>query len=421
MSFPALRRVVVTGLGVVSPIGADVATFWQALCAGKSGVSALDLFPIDKLRTDCAAIVRGGEETWHRDVAEVLDEKERELHGRVTKMLVAAGQQAVRQARLADLPASERDRVGVILGTGQGSVEILGAGFDKAREKGLRTVSPFFIPSAMPNAASALLSIKHGLRGPTWTMASACATGIHALAVGALLVATGEADAMIVGGGEAALQPACLAGFGNARALAKSFEGDPTRASRPFDADRTGFVIGEGAGALVVETEEHARARKVAIIAHLIGWGSSSDASHLVRPPDDGRGLALAIERAMQRAGLTSKSLGYINPHATSTQAGDIAEYHGLRAALGDHVEQIPISASKSILGHLLGGAGAVEAVATALSVQTGTIHPSLNVDRLDPVFTLDVARTQRRMEKRVALKTSAGFGGHDAAIVLSG
>ena len=251
-------------------------------------------------------------------------------------------------------------------------------------------------------------------------MASACATGMHALATAALLVEAGDADAMVVGGGEAALYPSCLAGFGNARALARSYEGDPKRSSRPYDAARMGFVIGEGAGALVIESEEHARARGATILATLLGWGSSSDASHLVRPPDDGAGLALAIERALARAEISPSELGYVNPHATSTQAGDIAELRAMERALGPALPGIPVSATKSILGHLLGGAGAVETIATVCSVRDAVIHPSLNLEHKDEAFAaVDVVTSERPMQKRVALKLSAGFGGHNAAIVI--
>lgn len=411
----ARRRVVVTGLGVVSPVGNDVATFWSALRAGRSGASFIDMFPVDKLRTDIAAVVRTVPET------SVLDAKEREMHGRVTQMLCAAAEQAVVEAGLHQArETGAGERVGVILGTGQGPVEILERNFQKVAEKSVRIVSPYFIPTAMPNAASALVSIHYGFHGPSWTMASACATGMHALATAALLVEAGDADAMVVGGGEAALYPSCLAGFGNARALARSFEGDPKRASRPYDVARTGFLIGEGAGALVIESEEHARARGAKVLATLRGWGSSSDASHLVRPPDDGAGLARAIDRAMERAGVKPEELGYVNPHATSTQAGDVAELRAMERALGPALAGIPVSATKSILGHLLGGAGAVETIATVCSVRDGVIHPSINLDRKDEAFAnLDVVTAELTMERRVALKLSAGFGGHNAALVI--
>jgi 3-oxoacyl-[acyl-carrier-protein] synthase II len=272
----------------------------------------------------------------------------------------------------------------------------------------------------MPNAAAALVSIRHAFRGPNFSLASACATGVHSLAVGAMMILTGEADAMVVGGGEAAIVPACVAAFGNARALARSVDGDPTRASRPYDVDRNGFVMGEGAGVLVLEREDLARARGAKIYALLSGWGMSGDAEHIVRPNPEGRGVALAVNAAMKRAQIAPSDLGYINPHATSTPAGDIAEYNALKAALGAALPTIPVSATKSILGHLLGGAGAVESITTVLSLSKGVIHPSINVTKKDPVFELDIVTSARESRIDHALKTSAGFGGHNAALVFS-
>ncbi|MFO0660346.1 MAG: beta-ketoacyl-[acyl-carrier-protein] synthase family protein [Polyangiaceae bacterium] len=405
-------RIAVTGMGVISPIGNDVDTFWQSLVAGKSGVSILDRFPIDKLRTDVAAVVRDF------DIGDAMDEKEKSLHGRVTKMLVGAASQALRQAALPE--SYDRDRVGVLLGPGQAPVELLDENFAKVAERGVRVVSPFFVPTVMPNAAAALVSIRHQFRGPNFSLASACATGVHSLAVGAMMILTGEADAMVVGGGEAAIVPSCVAAFGNARALARSIEGDATRASRPYDTGRNGFVMGEGAGALVLEREDLARARGATIYGLLSGWGMSGDAEHIVRPHPEGRGVALAVKAALKRAEITPEQLGYINPHATSTPQGDIAEYSALRASLGDSLSKTPVSATKSILGHLLGGAGAVESIATVLSLHHGVAHPSLNLDNKDPIFELDIVTSARELKIQHALKTSAGFGGHNAALVFS-
>jgi 3-oxoacyl-[acyl-carrier-protein] synthase II len=291
---------------------------------------------------------------------------------------------------------------------------------------GMRAMSPFFVPTAMPNAASALVSIRNGYRGPSFTLASACATGCHALAMSALMLRAGDADAMVVGGGEGAITPACVAGFGNARALARSFVGadgkpDPTRASRPYDANRSGFVIGEGAGALVLEPEERARARGVPILAYLSGYGMSSDAEHIAKPHNEGRGIQLAVQRALATAGLSPSDIDYWNPHATSTIHGDVAEYVGVRAVFGDAIKRLPVSATKSAMGHLLGGAGAVETIACVCSLLSQRIHPSLNVDHLDPAFDFDlVTGSCRGARVRHVLKTSAGFGGHNVALIVS-
>jgi 3-oxoacyl-[acyl-carrier-protein] synthase II len=404
-------RVAITGLGLVTPIGNDVETFWSALLAGKSGVGFLRGFSTEKLRSDIGAQVESF------DASPALDDKERDLHGRVTQMLVLSAHQAITHAKLGDADGA---RIGVLLGTGQGAVEIIEENVARVAQRGVRSVSPFFIPTAMPNAASALVSIKHGFQGPSFTVASACATGIHAIALGALMIVSGDADAMIVGGGEAAMFPNCVAGFGNARALARAYEGDPTRASRPYDIHRSGFVMGEGAGALVIESEAHAKARGANILAFVDGWGMASDAEHIARPHPEGRGITQVANAALRRAGLGPKDIQYLNPHATSTPQGDIAEYHGLRAALGASLSSIPVSATKSLIGHLLGGAGAVEAIATTLTVSRGAAHPTINLDEKDPVFELDLVTSRRAIAVRHALKISAGFGGHDAALVIS-
>jgi 3-oxoacyl-[acyl-carrier-protein] synthase II len=280
-------------------------------------------------------------------------------------------------------------------------------------------VSPYFVPGVMPNSIAALVTIRYGLMGPSYNISSACATGTHSIATGALMILSGEADVMVTGGAEAAILPNTVAGFGNARALARAIDGDPTRSSRPFDRRRQGFVMGEGAGALVLEAEEHARARGARILAYLTGWGLTSDGEHLTRPREDGAGLSLAVERALRRAGLRPAEIGYVNPHATSTPQGDLSEYRALHRVLGDRLARVPISATKSMIGHLLGGAGAVESVATVCSLLDQTLHPSINVDDLDPAFAIDLVREARRADVHHALKVSAGFGGHNGALVF--
>jgi 3-oxoacyl-[acyl-carrier-protein] synthase II len=271
----------------------------------------------------------------------------------------------------------------------------------------------------MLNAVSALVSVRHRFMGPSFNVASACATGNHSIALSALLLLSGEADVMVAGGGEAATRLNTVAGFGNARALARAFQGDPKRASRPYDVDRQGFVMGEGAGALVLETEEHARGRGAEPIAFLVGWGMSSDAEHLTRPHPDGLGLRLAIEAALRRAHIGPGDVGYINPHATSTPQGDVAEYLSMKQIFGDGLRKIPLSATKSMIGHLLGGAGAAEAIAVVCSLRDQVLHPSINVDRLDPVFEVDLVREARRSNVRYAISNSAGFGGHNCVLTF--
>jgi 3-oxoacyl-[acyl-carrier-protein] synthase II len=436
-----VRRVVVTGMGVVCPLGSDVESYWRALCAGRSGVGAITAFATDKLRSDIAASVRDF------DPGRWLSRKECEIYGRVTWFSVAAAHEAMQMAGLGGMlrvrePVGEeeesgagtgtgaeeccvdRTRVGCLMSTGMGAVDIFEQQILRSVERGPRAVSPFFVPAVMPNNPAALLCMRYGLMGPSYSVTSACATGTHSIATSALLIATGEADVVIAGGAEASTQLNTVAGFGNARALARAYEGDPARASRPFDADRRGFVMSEGAGALVLEEEEHARARGARVLAHLAGWGMTSDAEHLTRPHPEGLGVRLAIERALARAGLGAEDVDYVNPHATSTPAGDVAEVRALAAVLGERLRAVPMSATKSMIGHVLGGAGAVETIAVVCTLRDQRLHPSINVDKLDPqleALGIDVVRgASRAAPVRHALKVSAGFGGHNCALVLS-
>jgi 3-oxoacyl-[acyl-carrier-protein] synthase II len=255
--------------------------------------------------------------------------------------------------------------------------------------------------------------------GPSYSLASACATGTHAIATSALMIEAGDADVMLAGSAEAATRLNTVAGFGNARALARAVDGDPTKASRPFDRRRQGFVMGEGAGALVLEEEQHALRRGAKPLAYVAGFGMTTDAEHLTRPNTSGSGLALALERALARAGVPADAIGYITPHATSTPQGDAAEVLALRRVFGERLARVPISATKSMIGHLLGGAGAVETVAVICSLRDQVLHPSINVDELDPAFDLDVVRERRAADVKYAAKLSAGFGGHNCALVI--
>ena len=419
------RRVAVTGMGVVSPVGNDVASFWESLLAGRSGVDFITEFPTDKLRSDIAASVKDF------GASRFFSPKETEIYGRVTQLAFAASFEALGQAGLgalyrtgedapfADVPGVDRTVVGCLVSTGQGAVEIFEEQIARSSARGPRAVSPYFIPGVMPNSAAALVTMRFGLMGPSFNIASACATGTHSIATSAMMIEAGDADVMVAGGAEAATRLNTVAGFGNARALAKALDGDPRKASRPFDKRRQGFVMGEGAGALVLEAEDHARARGAKILAYVSGWGSTSDGEHLTRPKEDGAGLALAMERALRRAGVAPGEVGYINPHATSTLQGDVAEYRALQKVFGDALPKIPMSATKSMIGHLLGGAGAVESVATVSTLVAQTIHPSINVDDLDPVFAVRLVREPQRADVRYALKASAGFGGHNGALVF--
>jgi 3-oxoacyl-[acyl-carrier-protein] synthase II len=408
------RRVVVTGMGVVSPVGVSVPSFWESLLAGRSGVSHIREFPTDKLRSDIAASVRDF------DVSRYMSPKEAEVYGRVTHFSLGAAVEAVTAAGIDKQSTVERSRVGCLMSTGMGSVDIFEEQIARSNERGPRAVSPYFVPGVMPNGAAALISMRYGFMGPSYSLASACATGTHSIATSALLIEAGEADVMIAGGAEAATRLNTVAGFGNARALAKAFEGDPTRASRPFDKRRQGFVMGEGAGVLVLEEEEHARRRGAKPLAVIGGFGMTTDAEHLTRPHPEGLGLALALERALARAGIGPEAIDYINPHATSTPQGDMAEIVALRRVFGERLARIPMSATKSMIGHLLGGAGAAETIAVVCSLRDQVLHPSINIDELDPELgPIDVVRERRPAPLGWAAKCSAGFGGHNCVLVL--
>jgi len=423
------RRVAVTGMGVVCPLGNDVTTTWRRLLAGESGISYVSDFPTDKLRSDICGSVTDFEPK------QFLTRKETEIYGRVTQFSLAAAVEAMDNAGLGALlkddapggaersnpPELDRSRLGCLMSTGQGSVDIFEQQTEKSRVRGPRAVSPFFIPGVMPNSGAALISMRFGLMGPSFSLASACATGTHSIATSAMMIECGMADIMVAGGGEAATRLNTMAGFGNARALAKARDGDPTRSSRAFDVDRSGFVMSEGAGVLVLEAEDHARSRGVEPLAFVESYGMSSDGAHLTRPHADGKGVYLAIMQALTRAKLEPRDIGYINPHATSTKAGDVAEVAALRSVFGDQLARIPMSATKSMVGHVLGGAGAVESIATVCSLRDQKLHPSINIDQLDPALgDIDVVRDEARsVSLEHALKVSAGFGGHNCALLF--
>jgi 3-oxoacyl-[acyl-carrier-protein] synthase II len=421
------RKIVVTGVGMVTPLGHDRESTWNALLAGESGIRKITEFSTEKLRSDVAAMVQGYDPKRH------LSAKESEIFGRVVPFALGAAVEAIAEAGF-DKPKPEDEvaaigvsarlgvdptRIGCLMSTGQGAVDIFEEQLLKAHEKGPRVVSPFFIPSVMLNVVPALVAMRYGFMGPSYNIASACATGTHAVATSAMMIEAGEADVMIAGGSEAATRVATVAGFGNARALGRSIDGDPTKTSRPYDKRRNGFVMGEGAGAIVLEEEAHARARGAKILARVSGYGMTSDGHHLTGPHADGLGLRLAILRALARAGIEPGDVGYINPHATSTPQGDLAEHRALAAVFGDRLASIPISATKSMLGHLLGGAGGVEAAVTVLSLRDQRIHPSLNADELDEGVALDLPKHARAVDLAYALKLSAGFGGHNCALVF--
>jgi len=406
------RRVVVTGLGCVSPLGSDVASTWEAAAAGTSGIACTRHFdPADlavRIAAECAA---------DAGPSGMLAKEARHLD-RSTRLALAAAEQAIADAGI-DENAADGERVGVVIGTSIGGIETLLDGHDVLRTRGARRLSPFMVPMTLPNMTAGFVSMHWGFRGPIACPVGACASGAQALGLAARLIERGDADVVVAGGTDAVVLPLVVAGFAAMRALSTRND-EPTRASRPFDLDRDGFVIGEGAGVVVLEAEEFARARGARGRATLLGYGEAADAAHPASPPEDARGARLAIELALADAGLAPRDVDHVNAHATSTPAGDRCEALALRAVFGAHADAMPVSATKSMTGHLLGAAGAVEAILCVCALETGLLPPTVNLDRPDPACALDhVAHKARPHPVRVVLSNAFGFGGVNACLLL--
>jgi 3-oxoacyl-[acyl-carrier-protein] synthase II len=412
---PNAHRVVVTGLGLVTPLGNDVESTWAALLAGKSGAGPITLFEAGEdfdVRFAC--------EVKNFEPERYMERKEVRRTDRFAQFALAAAQQAVEHAGWGDsLEGVDKDRVGVIIGSGIGGIATFE---DQARvmfERGPKRISPFFIPMFISDIASGLVSMRYGARGPNFTTVSACASGAHAVGTAFRIVARGEADAMIVGGAEATVTPMTMAGFASMRALSERND-SPETASRPFDATRDGFVLGEGAGCLVIESLEHARARGATILGEIIGYGQTADAYHLTAPAPEGAGAQLAMRAALQDAGLEPDDVDYINAHGTSTPANDMNETLAAKAVFGDHAYELVMSSTKSMTGHLLGAAGAVESVISLLVCENGVIPPTINFSTPDPDCDLNYAHnTKLERPVEVAISNSFGFGGHNVCLAL--
>jgi 3-oxoacyl-[acyl-carrier-protein] synthase II len=406
------RRVVVTGLGAVTPLGNNVKQFWHNVVRGVSGVDHITLFDASNLPTRFAAEVRDF------DPAAVVGKKDARKMDRFAQFALAAAQEAVEDAGLVVTDAN-RDDIGVIMGSGIGGITTIEQQTKVMSEQGPDRLSPFFIPMLISNIAPGLISMRLGLRGPTHTTVSACASSNNAIGEALRLIQFGEAEVVICGGSEAPITPLAVGGFCAMRALSTKND-DPKRASRPFDRTRDGFVIGEGGGALVLEELGYAQARGARIYAELIGYGQSSDAYHMVAPDPEARGVKLAIQRALQDAGVAPHEVDYINAHATSTDLGDVAETQAIHAVFGDHAAKIPVSSNKSMFGHALGAAGALEGICTVLTIHESIVPPTINYEQVDPQCNLDcVPNVARRMDVDVALSNSFGFGGHNAVLVF--
>ncbi|MFM7251066.1 MAG: beta-ketoacyl-ACP synthase II [Planctomycetaceae bacterium] len=407
------RRAVVTGLGAVTPLGRRIDLVWERLLAGESGVGPITLFDVAGYRVQF-----GGQVPWEPENEGIAGPKELKRLDRFTQFAIAAAKDAVADSGI-DFAAEDPFRCGVVIGSGIGGLWEFEVQEERLLHKGIDKVSPFTIPKLMVNSASGHVSSLYGVKGPNFAVATACASAANSIGSALRAIQHGDADVMITGASEAALTPIGLAGFQNMRAL--SFRADdPRRASRPFDADRDGFVLAEGAGVVVIEEEEHARKRGARIYAELCGYGASGDAGHITQPDEEGRGAAQAMAMALADAGLSPSDVGYINAHGTSTPLGDQAETRAVKRVFGSHARHVPISSTKSHLGHTLGASGGIELVVCALTIDRGVIHPTINLENPDPECDLDyVPGTPRDVRVRVAMSNSFGFGGHNASLVL--
>lgn len=403
------RKVVVTGLGMVTPLGPTRDVTWQGLVEGRSGIS-----PLEGVNLTDMKVTFGGQAKAF-DPAVVMDAKEARKADRYSQMAVAAAVEAMQQAGISGV--ADPYRAGVIIGSGMGGMITFQEQVTRLVEKGPRGVSPMFIPMSISDMAAGLVSIRFGFRGPNFCTVSACASGGHAIGVAADQIMLGHADLMICGGSEAGISEMGVAGFSNMKALSTRNE-DPRRASRPFDAERDGFVLGEGAGILVLEAEEHARARGARILADFCGYGMTADAFHITQPDNEGRGAVGSMSEAVRSAGLRIEQIGYINAHGTSTVFNDKFESAAIKAVFGTHAAKLKISSTKSMIGHLLGGAGGVEAVITVLALQQAVLPPTINLDHPDPDCDLDYCANRAvPLAVDFALSNSFGFGGHNVTL----
>ncbi|MDN3555673.1 beta-ketoacyl-ACP synthase II [Halomonas maura] len=409
----ARRRVVVTGLGLVTPVGNTVDESWGNILAGKSGIAPIEHFDASGFNT------RFGGSVKDFDISPYLNPKDARKMDLFIQYGVAAGAQAISDAGI-ECTEDNAHRIGVAIGSGIGGLPMIEHNHNALQKGGARRISPFFVPGSIINMISGNLAIQHGFRGPNIAITTACTTGTHNIGYSARTIAYGDADVMVCGGAEMATTPLGLGGFSAARALSTRND-DPAAASRPWDRDRDGFVLSDGAGVLILEELEHARARGATIYAELTGFGMSDDAYHMTAPPEDGRGAAMSMSNAIRDAGLDPAAVDYINAHGTSTPAGDLAESRAVERVLGDAARDAAVSSTKSMIGHLLGAAGAVEAVFSVLAIRDQVAPPTINLDNPQEGCVLDyVPHTAREMKIDVSLSNSFGFGGTNGTLVFS-
>ena len=408
-----MRRVVITGLGVVCPLGIDVRSYWDSLLAGRSGIAPIELLPTAAFK------VKIGGEVKHWKPEQFMDARAAHRLDRYAQFALVAAMAAVKDSGL-DISREDPARGGTIVGSGIGGLTEYETQHEKYLQGGgPRGISPFVIPKMMPNSAAANISIQYGLCGPSRAVSTACASAADALADAMRCIQRDETDIMVAGGSEAAIVHMGLGGFISARALSHRND-DPPRASRPFDKDRDGFVLSEGSGILVLEEYEHARKRDARVYAELLGAGATADAYHITAPHPEGQGAIRSMQQALKDAHVNPADIQYVNAHGTSTPLGDVAETKALKKVFGDHARRLMISSTKSMIGHLLGASGGVEAVATALTIRTGVMHPTINLQTPDPACDLDyIPNSAREGRVRRAISNSFGFGGHNTCLVL--
>jgi 3-oxoacyl-[acyl-carrier-protein] synthase II len=405
------RHVAITGLGVVTPVGNDIPTMWDALVHGKSGIARIAGFDPSPYDSQVAGEVRGLE------MAEYMDRKELRRTDRFTHLAVAAATQALRDAKLEEIP--DAGRAGTAISSGLGGIATMVDQVMVMDQRGPSRLSPFFVPMLMANAASAQVAMRFGLKGPSLTHISACASSSHAIGEAGDIIRRGQADVMVAGGSEACAIPVIVAAFAAMKTLTRHND-DPEGASRPFDKDRDGFVLSEGAAVVVLEEREHARARGARIYGELVGYGATADAYHITAPSPEGEGNARAMRMALDEAGLRPEEIDYINAHGTSTQPNDREETAAIKQVFGEHAYKLLVSSTKSMTGHLLGAAGALEAIVCLLAIRDGCIPPTINYQTPDPGLDLDyVPNTARAKTITTALSNSMGFGGHNASLIF--
>ena len=407
------KRVVITGMGCISPIGNDISTLWSNILAGKSGVGRISHYDTSRFE------VKIGAEVNDFDAVALFGSRDARRTDRFVQFAMAGAIQAVTQANL-EISEANRDRIGVMLGTGIGGMNTLFQQMEVFFTRGPDRVSPFLVPMMLPDTAAGMVAIQLGVRGPNMAIVSACASGTNAIGEAAEVVRRGAADVVLTGGSEAVIVPIAMAGLGVMKALSTRND-EPERASRPFDKERDGFVMGEGGAVLVIESLEHAQARKAQILGEISGYGTSNDAFHISAPAENGAGAALCMRNAITDAGLSVDEIGYINAHGTSTQLNDKSETAAIKTVFGKHAYSIPVSSTKSMTGHLLGAAGALEAVICVKTLLEGVLPPTINYETPDPECDLDYVPNQARPAKvQHIMSNSFGFGGHNASIILS-